>query len=206
MKKLKKVFKHRRIVVGLTVVALTIAVLACVRIFLYKDKPVVTSEQINLMLAEASELTTAELNGKGFSEYTDDGIKYINGSNFFMTYEYIVRAGIDMEKVVTKIDEKNKIVTLTVPEAEIFDTKIKPETIKYYCENFAFFNFNSKEDANLAQKSAEDSAKENARETGILKMADNQAEKLIKGIIADAIPDEYEIKIKKAGGNKNAEK
>ena len=55
---------------------------------------------------------------------------------------------------------------------------------------------NSKEDANKAQALAEENAKEELAKMGILKMADNQAESLIKGIIQDSIPNDYKIEVK----------
>ena len=90
----------------------------------------------------------------------------------------------------------NTIVWITIPEAEILDVKVNSNDITYYDEKFALFNFDSKEDSNKAIVLAEKDTKEKIGSMGILEMANTQAEALIKGLIQDSVPDNYEIKIR----------
>ena len=57
------------------------------------------------------------------------------------------------------------------------------------------FNVNPKEDANMAQSKAEEEARKEASEMGILEMADKQSEALIKGLLENAVPDDYEFEV-----------
>lgn len=194
---IKKVLKNKKLTIALSIVIIAILAILYIWIFAYNRHEKIDSKQISMLLSKESELTTAKLNGTGFSVYKDKGIKIWNRSDFLMTYDYTVRAGVDMEKVEVKVDEKDRIVFLKVPKAEIFDVKVAPDTIKYYDTKFALFNVNEKEDAVKAQTEAEKHAKEAAKGTGILEMANEQAEMLIKGILAGGIPKDYKIQIER---------
>ena len=111
-------------------------------------------------LEKSSELTTAKLTFEGIYPYKDSGIKIISRSDFLMIYQATARAGIDVKKVKITADYVTKTIMISLPKAEVLDIKVDPNSIKYYDEGFALFNFNSKEDANKAQAEAEKKAKE----------------------------------------------
>lgn len=172
------------IVLGIVVIAAT-------------NKPSeVTADSLIPTLELVGELTTAKLNFSGHKEFKDDGVLFFNRSDFLMTYQATLRAGIDIKNVEIRINDVTKTVSVTLPEAEIQEVKILPETIKYYDEGFSLFNPNTKEDANKAQKQAEDAAKIEAVETGILDFANNHAKTLLQKLLQDALPEEYTIEIK----------
>jgi len=148
-------------------------------------------------LQKSSELTTAKLTYTGFKKFKDGGIVIINRSDFLMVYEATVRAGIDLKNVDVQKDKINKIVWVIIPKAEILDVKVNAKNITYYDEKFSLFNFDSKEDSNRAIAEAEEDAKKKVANMGILKMADDQAEALITGLLRDSVPEKYEIKIKR---------
>lgn len=182
------------------ILAAGIAVVVCLiaaGIFLYNRKAKVDSEYINSMLTKASELTSAKLNYTGMSEYEDTGIPVINKADFIMVYKATARAGIDMKDIKVKVNDRKKTIRLTIPKAEVLDVKVKPSSIKYFDEKFALLNVNEKEDSNRAIDLAEKAAKEEVQNMGILEMADEQAEALIKGILKDVVPDDYEFEIKR---------
>ena len=161
----------------------------------YNDKAEVTSEYISGILTEQSELTTAELNYTGMTEYKDTGIKFINRSDFIMVYHSTAKAGIDMEEVEVDVNNTTKTVHLKIPRAEVIDVKVDVNSIKYFDEDFALLNWNEKEDGNKAIALAEDKARKEVANMGILKMADNQSETLIKGLLQGAIPNDYKFKV-----------
>lgn len=145
-------------------------------------------------LKEASELTSAELTYNGYAEYQDEGgwsIPFLNRKDFLMIYNAKARAGIDLSQVKCSVDNELKTVTLTVPSASILDVKVDPGSIKYYDEKFAPFNFDDKEDANRAQKIAEEKAMEELKDSGILEMADKQAQSLLTGILRGVVSEDY---------------
>lgn len=193
---LKAIKKNKKMWGIIAIIVIALLAILYIRLFVYQAEAKVTSEQLNLMLSEESELTSAKLNGKGYSIYEDEGLPIISKSDFLMTYEYTVRAGIDVKKIETKVYDNKSEVVITIPKAEIQDIKVEPESIDLYDEDFALFNTNEREDMLKAQTEAEKHALEDAKETGILEYANQQAEKLIKGIVADAIPEDYKLIIK----------
>ena len=178
------------------VIVVLIAIGAVVaRYFLYNKQEKVSNDIVQATLEEASELTTAKLTYKGYAKYKDGGVTFINRSDFLMVYKATMRAGIDLKKVDTAVDDEKKIIWVTVPKAEIQEVKIDPSSIKYYDEKIALFNTNEKEDANKAQELAEKEAKKEAKNLGVLELADKQAKSLIKGILKD-VSNGYTIKFK----------
>ena len=52
-------------------------------------------------------------------------------------------------------------------------------------------------DSNKAIELAEKAAEKELKNMGVLEMADEQAEALIKGLLRDAVPDDYKFDIKR---------
>lgn len=196
-KLIKKLLKNKKIAIIFAVIVVVLLFVLYITIFVYNHEPEITSEQISAMLSKESKLTTATLNGKGFSTYTDEGLKVINRSDFLMTYDYEVNAGVDVSKIKPNVNEREKVVYLNIPKAEIFYVKVDPSSIHYYDTKFSLFNVDEKEDANKAHAEAEKDARETAEETGILNMANEQAEALITGIVTKSIPKGYQVRVKK---------
>ena len=189
---LKKVLKNK-IVLFTTI----IAVIICIVYWGFYHKGVeVDTTYIIAKLEKSSELTTAKLNYTGMSEYKDSGISFINKADFIMVYEATARAGIDVKEIEVQADNITHTIWITIPKAKILEVKVNMENIKYFDEKFALLNVDYKEDANRATALAEKKAVEELESMGILEMADVQSEALIKGLIQDVVPKEYEIKIK----------
>lgn len=180
------------IIILLIILAL---ILACSLLFKNKNAKVDTTYIVQ-KLEKSSELTTSKLTYEGFSKYIDEGYSFINKQDFFMQYSAEVRAGVDVKDIKVEVGSIFNTITITIPKAKILEVKILPESIQYYNEGLALFNFDSKEDAAKAQKLAEEDAKEKVANMGILEMADSQAEALIKGLVQDVIPEGYKLKIK----------
>lgn len=160
-------------------------------------KPDVDTVFLRQVLTKSSELTTAKLTITGLSEYHDEGIYIFNKSDFTMCYTATIRAGINLENVEIDSNPVQKKIFITIPEAEIMDAKVDPNNIKFYSTGFALFNVNEKEDLAKALALAEKDAQKEALGTGILDLANQQSEALIKGILVNAIPDGYTMEIKK---------
>lgn len=173
-----------------------VLVLGILFIVIYNKEEKIDSSFIITKLENSSELITAKLKYTGMGEYTDDGIGFINRSDFKMVYEATASIGIDVDEIEVNVDNFSDIVWVKVPKAKILSVKVDPNSIKYFDEKFALFNFDSKDDANRANSLVENSAYEELNDTGIMDMANRQSEVLIKGLIQDIIPKDYEIKFK----------
>lgn len=189
-----KIFKTKKskIILG-TIIALLVV---CGLLFIYNGKSTADIEQMNLLLSKSSELTAAKLKITAMSDFKDTGIVFLNRADFIMVYTATVRAGINIDDVKIEPDNISKKIYITIPEAQILEAKVDPKSIKYFDEKLASFNVDAKEDSNRAVSLAEEAAKKEAANTGILELANQQSATLIKGILANAIPNGYEIEIK----------
>ena len=178
------------------IILITFIVSFSVFIYLDNKENGIDTTYIIAKLEESSELTTTKLNYTGMSEFEDTGISFINRSDFIMVYEATARIGIDIKEISIKCDDFNKVVWLTMPKAKILDIKVDLGKIKYFDEKFALFNVDYKQDANKAALLAEESAKEELENMGVLDMANTQSVELIKNLIKDLIPKNYEVKVK----------
>lgn len=193
-----KVFKTTKSKVIFGVIIALLIIFVCSLPFIYNRKSTIDTNQMNLLLSKSSELTTAKLKITAMSEFKDSGIAILNKSDFVMVYTATVRAGINMEDVRIEPNEVVKKINIYIPKAQIQETKVdtNPENIKFFDTKFALFNVNEKEDLAKAISLAEEEAKKEAEKTGILELANQQSATLIKGILAETIPEGYEIEIK----------
>lgn len=195
--KTKKPFSKIKLIKITVITTLIIVAIIAIAIYIYNKNKKIDTTYLTAKLEKSSELTTAKLTFKGIYEYNDEGIAVINKSNFVMVYEATARAGIDVKEVKIEQDDFKPIVWVTIPKAKVLDVKVDTSSIKYLRTDFALLNPNPKEDANNANTLAEEDAKKEVEEMGILSAADEQAETLIKGLLQNSIPKKYEIQIKK---------
>lgn len=156
-------------------------------------EPSLSVETITAKIEAASDLVTSKVTLKGVAEFSDGGWWFFNKGDFVLVYTSEVKAGIDVKKAGLTVDNGQKIIYIYVPDAEILSVKILPESIKYYNESFALMNFDKKEDANRAQKMAEEVAEKDALGAGVLEAANTQSEILIRGILEEVVGN-YEMR------------
>ncbi len=187
--------KTTKIISLLLIVAIMVTIIL---LCLNNWKPEVNTTSLISTLQESSELTTAKLTFRGLAEYKDSGIKILNRSDYKMLFRATARIGIDIKEVEIDKEPVGKNIIVRIPKATVIDIKIHTgkDDIVFYDESFAFFNLNAKEDQNAMIELAEKSAIKEIEQMGSLKMANDQAAALIKGILANAIPDGYEIVVK----------
>lgn len=196
-----KTRKRKTISTIVTLVILAVIALGTFILLIYNFQAKVDTEYLNALVSKSSELTTAKLNYTGMTKYTDEGISIINKADFTMVYKATVRAGINVDEVEITSDDDKKIIYVSIPKASVQEVKIDTSSIQFFDQGFALFNTDEKEDNNKAISLAEDAAKKEAASMGVLELADEQSATLIKGILANAIPDGYIIEVKNTDNN-----
>lgn len=118
-------------------------------------------------------------------------------SSFTYSYDGIVEAGVDFSKITVSVDDKNKVIAITIPEAEIHTVTVDEDSFKEYDSDNKFWNPIKPKDFNNAQKEFKENAKANAISKGVLDKADTQAETIIKNFVSQLIDvNEYSIEFK----------
>lgn len=150
-------------------------------------KPEITIEYVDKKLENLGELATAEMTYNGLYTIVEGNIPFITQKGFSMTYEAQVKAGIDVSAIEVEVSDKEVVVTL--PAAEIQMSYVDPETIQFYDEKMALFNWTEKTDVTEAITSAEADVQEKADLDGLLERASKQAQYIVKGLLEDAVGD-----------------
>lgn len=161
---------------------------------IHPDNPGVTNEIVKQTLEKSSELTAGKLRLTGILNYDDKGIPVLTNGKFKMKYEAEVRAGIDVSKIkIDNVDNENKVITVSVPKAEILGAEVDPASLEFFDKSFTILDLNKEEDVAKAQTEAKKDIIEKASQSGLLELADKQSEDLITGILSTGFPD-YTIK------------
>lgn len=161
-----------------------------------KSKPHVDSKGLMERLEESSELTVQKNYYTGIEKFKEGTIPLINKNGFSMKYEAEIDAGFNLEEV--SIEVTDDAVTVTVPRAEILSVSIDPDSLEFYDNKTSLFKTDRKEATKKALQEAKKAAMKNAEKKGLLEAADERAEVIFKGILADGVGDR-EIIVKFAG-------
>lgn len=151
--------------------------------------PEVTNIMISQKLETISELTTAKLACTGVVYYEQGKIPVLTQKSFCMKYSAEVRAGIDVADIIINVSDDK--VDLVIPKAKVEDDDIiiSADSIVFFNEDKALFNWEDKQDAMDAISDAAKDIKENADLNSLEKQATAQAESLIVNLLEDAIGD-----------------
>ncbi len=186
--------KARTIIIIIAAIALIAVGFLSARLLEKDDNIKVSATSIAERLSKCSDLTTARLDYRGIIKYEDGDIQYLNKKSFSMIYDAHIKAGIDLSKASVEVHGKK--ITVMVPKPEVQDIIVDSDSLEFYDEKFALFNWTEKEDTVKAMEYAKKDAEEKVSQTELLKQASKQAEAVIENLLLPITEDtksEYEI-------------
>ena len=146
-----------------------------------KKKTSVDSTIIESRIAECSDLTTCNLVYVDLVKYTEGSIPLITKKAFSMIYQANIRAGIDLSQA--KVEVTPRTVTIHLPQTEVQSIEVDTNTLRFYDERLALFNWSHKEDIGSAITAAKKDAEEHANLDTLKNQARGQAEKVLTKLI-----------------------
>lgn len=143
---------------------------------------------------EINELSTADYIYNAIAKaYGEDG----KSVKYYVAYEGTVKAGIDFSKIVVDIDEKEKVITITIPDIVFQEETVDPGTLKY------IFKDKKSETENVHQeafKLCEKDLKERVGgEESLLELAEKNAIAIVKALVVpwvEQVDSEYTVIVK----------
>ena len=127
---------------------------------------------------EISELATADYIYNAVAKsYEEDGetVKY------YVAYESTVKAGIDFSKLLVDINEKGKIIKITIPDIEFQEKTVDPGTFNYIFKDEKYETENVHQEAfELCERDLEQRI---ANEKNLLELAEKNAVAIIKALV-----------------------
>lgn len=149
------------------------------------SKEKITTAYISGKLEDMGTLTTQKLTYSGMYKVTEGEIPLITKKGFSMFYTSHIKAGFDFSDVDIKIS--NKTVKIKLPKATVQSVKIDPDSIQFYDEKFALFNWSNKEDVTEAVTAAEKDVQTKADYSELLEQANEHAELLLHKLFDDSV-------------------
>ena len=141
------------------------------------DTTTVTSQ-----LVKCQDLVTAKLEYRGLVTYEEGDIDWINKKGFTMVYDATVAAGVDLSKADVSVDGRD--VKIVLPQAKMTSASIDPDSLKFYDEKSALFNWQNKTDTAEALKLAKKDAKKKIDESALIATANDQAKSAVETLFA----------------------
>lgn len=195
MKKIKKII----IIILLIGLALFAAFFYGKRQMRSEMEPEITSSLIYNKLVSAKELTTLKYHYTNMGHFENQNTFYgykvpFTSKEFIVSYEGLINAGIDLNKM--KVNVGDKSIEVRIPAAEILSHEIYEDSLKVYDERESIFNRIDIEDYNDFSKDQKSEIEKRAIKKGLLKEADEESKRAIEEILmGDTILSKYDIKI-----------
>lgn len=150
-----------------------------------KKKESVTSAVLETKISDCSDLTTCNLEYVDLVKYSSGTIPLMTKKSFSMIYHASIRAGIDLSNAKVKLTPASCVVTL--PPTQIQAIDVDTDSLRFYDEHFALFNWNEKEDISQAIKMAKDDVQAHAHLDQLKAQARRQAEIVVYKLIQPAV-------------------
>ncbi|MBO4617176.1 MAG: DUF4230 domain-containing protein [Lachnospiraceae bacterium] len=161
-----------------------------------KEVVTINTKVIEDGLREMGTLITQEYYFTQVEEYTNTEKFWIFDSTASFTYSYdgVVAAGIDCSQITVVKDDEKKVITITIPKAEITSVTIDNDSFKKYEEKNGLWNKVTTDKFNDSMAAFKETAKNNAVAKGLLENADKSAEQMIVSFAKSVSTDsEYKI-------------
>ena len=191
--KIKEFFRKRKLVLIIILVILLLISIYEIICRFQERKFAITAQSSLEKIIEISELSTIEYTYNAIATKYKDDVKDENNIEYYVSYEGVVTVGIDFNEIKIEPNEKEKKITITLPEVEDHDIRVDMGTMEYiYVENTNEKDRISQEAYLLCKNdlkdriSKEENLDKNARENAI-----SAVEALFK-----PWSDRYEIEVK----------
>ena len=107
----------------------------------------------------------------------------ITESSYLASYDGVISAGLDFEKISVEKNDEERIITIRLPKSEVKYMQIDPESFVLYSEKEGLGNKISLSDYNDSLIELEKNAEKKAVDRGLLKCADDNAKLVISNFV-----------------------
>ena len=134
--KIKEFFRKIKLVLIMILVILLLISIYEIICRFQERKFAITAQSSLEKIIEISELSTIEYTYNAIATKYKDDVKDENNIEYYVSYEGVVTVGIDFNEIKIEPNEKEKKITITLPEVEDHDIRVNMGTMEYiYVEN-----------------------------------------------------------------------
>ena len=161
--------------------------------------PVITSDLLGQQLRTVQELVSVEYHYTNMGKFENQADFYgwkvpFTSKSFIVSYDGIIRAGVNLSEVQPEVDDLNHTITITLPRSEIISHEIPEDSIEVFDETHNIFNQITIEDYTDFTKDQKEAVMQKAIDNGLLTAADEKARESVESFLT-LIPgmDEYTL-------------
>lgn len=196
MKKISKKFKVRLVAIVLAGLLVVSSFAMIIPIMSVNNEPVKEIISVATLkdIINVSELSTFTAVYNGVAEVKNQ--ENTAETDYYVSYEAKVKAGIDFEKIVFDVNSEQKHINVTMPEVYITDVNVDIATLDYIFVNDAA---NTSTVSQQAFKACEaDVQAESQKQEKIYGLAEQNAKNILTALIrpiVEQLDEEYELVI-----------
>ena len=184
----------------ITAAALAVLCIAVLASFLYgavkgaeKAPAVITSDLLGEQLRSVQELTTVAYYYTNMGRFENQVDFYgwkvpFTTKSFIISYDGVIKAGVDLTKVSIAVDEAAKTVSVTLPGSQILSHEIPEDSLEVFDESDNIFNRITIEDYAGFTKDQKALMEQRAIDNGLLTGADEKARDAVSAFLS-LLPD-----------------
>lgn len=153
-----------------------------------EETPVITSDLLGEQLRSAQELVTVAYHYTNMGRFENHVDFYgwkvpLTTKSFIVSYDGVIKAGVDLGGVDVAVDEAGKSVTVTLPDSGILSHEIPEESIEVFDESNNIFNPITIEDYTGFTRDEKAAMEQRAIDNGLLASADEQARAAVESLL-----------------------
>lgn len=170
---------------------------------LQKSGPAITSSILKEELKYVKDLVTVEYHYSNADKATFPGRVLLGqnipftGKSFIVTYDGVIKYGVDISAVEIDVDEYAKTVRVTIPQSKLISHELPDSSFKALDERNGLFNSIRIDDVTAFRKEQKAAMEKKAEEQGMPRQAQEQSGAAIEALLR-ATPgmDEYQLSVK----------
>jgi len=151
--------------------------------------PIVTSDLLGEHLRSIQELSTVAYYYTNMGRFENQMDFYgwkvpFTTKSFIVSYDGVIKAGVELGKVRVEVDETGQTVTVTLPESRILSHEIPEDSIEVFYESDNLFNHITIEDYTGFTMEQKGVMEQKAVENGLLSAADEKARAAVSSYLS----------------------
>ena len=150
--------------------------------------PVVTADLLGQQLRTAQELVSVSYYYTNMARYENQLDFYgwkvpFTTKTFIVSYDGIIKAGVDLSKAAVEVDEAGRRITVTLPDSRILSHEIPEDSIEVFDESDNVFNRISITDYTSFTGDQKKIVEQRAADNGLLTGADEKAAEAVDALL-----------------------
>lgn len=154
-----------------------------------EQQPVITSDLLGQQLQTVQELVSVEYHYTNMGKFENQVDFYgwkvpFTTKRFLVSYDGLIKAGVDLSGATVEVDEVQKSVTITLPESRILSHEIPEDSIQVFDETRNIFNPITIEDYTGFTRDQKAEVEQRSIDEGLLTGASEKAREAVETLAA----------------------